>query len=86
MVTTTTDDAPMLPTWRPSWHALAACRGVGTDVFFDPRRRPEADRLCSGCPVRSVCHQAAENGREAGVWAGRDAKDRRALRRAPQAS
>jgi hypothetical protein len=75
------DDTPhhtlTLPS-RPAWHARAACRGVGTIGFVDPRPgRDDVWRLdvCDGCPVRADCAAAAlwalEHGtRLYGMWGG----------------
>ena len=56
---------------RLSWQDDAACRGMGTDVFFPlPGGRAEAaQRVCSRCPVRSWC---ADYGRDEqhGIWGG----------------
>lgn len=43
---------------RPSWHALAACRGAGVDAFFVERGAQYEDRaraLCETCPVHQEC-------------------------------
>lgn len=60
--------------WVPRWWADAACRGMGTDLFFDPARLAEAERVCAACPVTAQCGRwAARQGVNAGVWAGQPA-------------
>lgn len=59
----------------PAWHARAACRGHDPDLWFpgpgQSRRREEAIRICSGCPVRVECADwAARHRPPFGVWAG----------------
>ena len=70
---------------RPAWMAQAACRGMGTDLFFpapgedvDPARA-----ICARCGVGQECLayiMAAESGAP-GVWGGTTGKDRRRLKR-----
>lgn len=63
---------------RPAWHARAACRGVGPELFF-PDRGDSAwaygqarEMHCAHCPVVSECRQAGEH--EAfGLWGGQTA-------------
>ncbi len=67
---------------RPSWWTDAACRGVGSAVFFLDRggdTRP-ALALCAECPVTSEC-AAAGAGEDFGVWAGTTPQQRKATRR-----
>ena len=42
---------------RPSWHARAACRGAGVDMFItDPGTPTEPARaVCGACTVREPC-------------------------------
>ena len=46
-----------------SWHYDAACRGMDTEIFFDCATNAaniqQAKRICSDCPVRDACLQAA---------------------------
>jgi WhiB family redox-sensing transcriptional regulator len=66
---------------RPAWHAHAACRGMGPELFFTERGedvRP-AKAICSGCPVAVPCGAAAG---EHGIWAGTSARERNQARRA----
>ena len=67
---------------RPAWHAQAACRGVGTELFFSGRGetpttyRKARELYCSHCPVVTQCREAGKH--EAfGLWGGRPAGHRR---------
>ena len=58
---------------RPAWQADAACRGVGTDVFWIERGgdNRHAKALCAACPVVRPCRDyAADIGAMGGIWAG----------------
>jgi WhiB family redox-sensing transcriptional regulator len=70
-------------TTRPAWHALAACRGVGTAPFFVGRGgdATPARAYCETCAVRVECLDAAVVGDELGLWAGVGQRERRGLRR-----
>ena len=61
---------------RPSWQASAACRGMGTDIFFLERgsNANEAKAVCGGCPVRKAC---ADSGLmdDFGVWGGQSQRE-----------
>ena len=73
--------APELPDLlnRPSWHQQAACRG-STSTFFSNIEVARA--TCRKCPVRQECYDVAmADPSLEGIWAGLDAKERRALRR-----
>ena len=69
---------------RPSWHALAASRGVGVDAFFvehggqfDGGQR----RLCESCPVRQECLETAlADVSLSGMWGGTTPVERKAMR------
>lgn len=68
---------------RPEWHAHAACRGVGADVFFPERGEmvAAAKAICAVCPVRQECFDhALDNGERNGVWGGVSERGRRPLR------
>ncbi|NNF56260.1 MAG: WhiB family transcriptional regulator [Acidimicrobiales bacterium] len=70
---------------RPSWHASAACNGVGADVFF-PGRGESAEvamRFCNSCTVVTECLNSALEYRDSGVWAGTSGRQRRKIRRLP---
>ena len=59
---------------RPAWHAYAACRGKGADLFFPTKAEHDkiraAKALCASCPVRRDCADAGEN-ELYGIWGGR---------------
>lgn len=70
----------------PWWHQFAACRGMGTELFFpgrgvDPR---PAKAVCATCPVAEDCltAQAVRSGHEdgGGIWGGTSERERRAMR------
>jgi hypothetical protein len=65
---------------RPAWMADAACRGMGTDVFFPGRGDSVAlaKQTCASCPVAGDCHAyALETEATAGIWAGTSARNLR---------
>ncbi|MEV8532454.1 WhiB family transcriptional regulator [Streptomyces sp. NPDC051211] len=72
-----------------SWQLHAACRTLGSGMFFHPtgERGPEredreeaAKRVCADCPVRRECLTYALRAREPyGVWGGLSARERRAV-------
>src|SRR4051812_48746867 len=53
----TTTSTPDTPSWRPAWHAQAACRGEGTERWFPARgdRPNAATAICVDCRVRVEC-------------------------------
>lgn len=67
---------------RPEWHRRAACRGVGTDIFFPVRGQDVtvAKSYCEVCTVRTECADAGLLERE-GIWGGQSERARRRLRR-----
>jgi len=70
---------------RPAWQASAACRGMGTEVFFPTTGDTiaAATRICLRCPVSSECHTAAlADPSLQGIWAGTSARRRHRLRSA----
>jgi WhiB family redox-sensing transcriptional regulator len=66
---------------RPAWHAQAACRGRGPELFFPPSGEDGvlAKAICARCPVREPCLEAGA--RELGVWGGTSERERRRRRR-----
>jgi WhiB family transcriptional regulator, redox-sensing transcriptional regulator len=82
-----TPDVPELPTLldlfrRPSWHAQAACRGVGIERFILERGCVSRRDLCDGCPVRAECLEAALTDPElVGLWGGTTERERCEMRR-----
>jgi len=85
-------DEPDLATWlveltrRPSWHAEAACRGMGTDGFVLSRGANEsimsrARAICDRCTVSQECLDfALADPDSMGIWGGTTAQQRRAMR------
>lgn len=75
---------------RPSWHAEAACRGVGPSTFYPGRGEPHgrAHDLCAQCPVRAACLNTALDAGpdDSGIWAGTTARDRATIRRSARAA
>lgn len=78
-----------LPDWRrrlldfafrpqDGWRALAACRGLDTDLFYPEgrgrtlrERERIAKQICAECPVIRECRQAAtEEHEHYGIWGG----------------
>ena len=68
---------------RPEWHSRAACRGMGTEVFFPTRgaNLDAARAICATCPVTRECLTAALESDTVGVWAGTSERGRRPMRR-----
>ncbi|MGI8514499.1 MAG: WhiB family transcriptional regulator [Acidimicrobiia bacterium] len=57
----------------PAWHSAAACRNVGSDIFFvgQGRSPKEAKAICAVCPALSECREWALRQKELqGIWAG----------------
>lgn len=85
---TTVDDLPAVTIGDTGWHALAACRGEPTDLFFPTKdtsatRRAEAKAICDRCPVKIDCYKwATTNGIADGLWGGVTESRRRGERRA----
>ena len=70
---------------RPSWHARAACSGVGPSVFYPDRgvQPAEVDRaraICASCPVQDACEEAGLH-EVHGIWRGLVPSERRELRK-----
>lgn len=67
---------------REDWQDEAACRQVGTDLFFpasgDTSARAKA--ICKDCPVRVKCLEyALRTGQTYGVWGGLTTQERNQL-------
>ncbi|MGO9198596.1 MAG: WhiB family transcriptional regulator [Acidimicrobiales bacterium] len=60
---------------------MAACRGVGANIFFEASNYSAARELCKGCPVARDCRAAARS-EIFGVWAAESPRQRRSRRRA----
>jgi WhiB family redox-sensing transcriptional regulator len=85
LMTTTADDLPDMTDVfaRPAWHAQAACRGVGVEVFFPARGESTAPAkaLCGTCPVAARCREYAMSRADVhGVWGGTSTGQRSVLR------
>lgn len=63
---------------RPVWHARAACRGSGPEVFFrrSPAAQGAAAAVCGRCPVAAECAKAGATEVD-GVWGGLTPAERR---------
>lgn len=69
---------------RPEWHSRAACRGVGTGLFF-PEHRSQVykayaearERYCDHCPVVVECIEAGRH-EDHGLWGGCSERERTA--------
>jgi hypothetical protein len=57
---------------RPTWHARAACRGVGPAQFFPAKGASvrRATALCGGCGVAYECLSYGLEHECEGVWGG----------------
>lgn len=75
---------------RPAWHAQAACRQWPAEWWFPKvgSNSLQALQICSSCPVRSACLEAAIREEAdvavtaiSGVRGGLRADERRQLRR-----
>ncbi|MBW8805850.1 MAG: WhiB family transcriptional regulator [Catenulisporales bacterium] len=79
------------PLRRHQWQERAACRGFGSDLFFErdnelrvvrARREDAAKKVCASCPVRVECLRFAMSGPEQfGVWGGTTRRERAIRRR-----
>jgi len=66
------------------WRAVAACKGMDTDLFYPEGRgrvlrvrEDIAKQVCTGCPVARECRQAAaEHPERYGIWGGRTEGER----------
>lgn len=74
-----------IPAPALDWQEEALCAQTGGDFFFpEPGSSVrEAKRICSLCPIRSLCLDfALEHDERFGVWGGLSEKERLELRRA----
>jgi WhiB family redox-sensing transcriptional regulator len=90
------NDVSRLPTPHTEhwdWQLSAACRGIASDVFFNPhgerrlhrrQRQYAAKRICATCPVIQDCLKWALTVREPyGVWGGTTPEERTELLHGP---
>lgn len=69
---------------RPEWHAKAACRGMGPDLFYPGRGEATepAKRICASCEVKTEClADAFSHFDKNGIFGGRSERERRRMRR-----
>lgn len=69
------------------WQRDAACRRMGSEVFFHPEnerggarqaRESQAKQVCARCPVTQAClEHALSAGEPYGVWGGLSEEERR---------
>jgi WhiB family redox-sensing transcriptional regulator len=70
--------------FRPEWQKRALCRGMGAEVFYNPRgssaRTTRARAMCKVCPVKDDCLEMAKTFRDRfGIWGDTNGAERRAL-------
>lgn len=76
-----------IPADLEPWRRRAACRHLGTDMFFPPGEsdRPTIDAavaVCRSCPVSDAClDYSLRTNQQMGIWGGLTARQRRSLRR-----
>lgn len=75
---------------RPEWHAQAACRNVGPDLFYPEGRRrvvapifAQAREVCETCPVQAPCLRQGM-GEPWGMWGGMEPRERNRVRHLPE--
>ena len=71
------------------WQLDSACRGLDSDIFYQPdgergsgreRRVSTAKAICAACPVIAQCRAHALKAREPyGVWGGLGEEDREVI-------
>lgn len=71
----------------PDWWGEAACRGIGSSIFFgdddNHTSLRRARKICSKCPVSRDClEHALVVPEEYGIWAGTSARNRQKMARA----
>jgi WhiB family transcriptional regulator, redox-sensing transcriptional regulator len=75
---------------RMDWRDRAACLDLDPELWFPVgttgpavEQTERAKTVCAGCPVIAHCLAwALETGQSDGIWGGKTADERRALRRA----
>jgi WhiB family redox-sensing transcriptional regulator len=72
------------------WRARAACRDADAELFFpvgddlapaNILQAAQAKQVCAGCTVQANCLTFALAARVDGIWGGKTATERRAVRR-----
>jgi hypothetical protein len=71
------------PSPTPPFDGTEACRGLGTDLFFEQtaEARSRARALCTACPIRQACQDWAVAFEEYGFWANTTPGQRKRIRR-----
>lgn len=65
-----------------TWDALAACKGLSSELFFprDDAAIAAAKAVCAACPVEDACLEHALAAREKeGIWGGATERERRSI-------
>ena len=78
------EKAPKTPEEKMDWMTLAACRGIGSELFFQTEEVDIeiAKQICDLCPVRKLCLEYAMSNRiEHGVWGGMSEVERNRIAR-----
>ena len=64
------------------WRALAACKGVPTETFYNKKYKQKALAYCQSCPVSNCClDYALKHEPEFGVYGGFSAAQRSKYRK-----
>ena len=58
------------------WKKYAACRGMGTELFFDQNSSWQCKKVCSVCPVKAECLEYGLFHSSHGIWGGLSSKER----------
>ncbi len=69
-------------THAKTWHDLAACRGLSSELFYpqDDDAIAAAKAVCAACDVSNQCLEHALSVREKeGIWGGTTERERRSL-------
>ena len=67
---------------RPAWHARAACRGLGPEIFYPGLGESvnPAMAICALCPVRPEClRYGLVHSVQLGIWGGTSGRTRRKI-------
>ena len=76
------DELVQALTGRPAWHARAACRGMGPEIFYPALGESvnPAMAICVLCPVRPEClRYGLANSLQLGIWGGTSGRTRRKI-------
>jgi hypothetical protein len=64
--------------FRDTWRDVAACADTEDDIFFNPDREEQAERICGQCPVWADCVDDAVYYDDGG-YRGMDEKSRSSI-------